>query len=237
MMSSDDETDPLSSGSDSRSARRTRTWRSLNRLEAFSDGVFAIVTTILIFNLKVPDSPDGLLNQLRDQWPSFLGYIIAFAFIGGLWIAHTNLTRLLDTVDPIFLALNLLQLFFVSTLPFSTSLFTAHMLDSGRRVAAVAFALNLGLSALVGAILVSYVARRPELVRASDRAELALLRRQRWIGVVLLAVSFLVSVLLPQGAIVADFVAVLLLLVQPLWGFRRFDAGATRARSAADRPR
>ena len=66
MMSTDDETDPLSQGSDSRSARRTRTWRSLNRLEAFSDGVFAIVTTILIFNLKVPESPDGLLNQLRD---------------------------------------------------------------------------------------------------------------------------------------------------------------------------
>ena len=223
MNGTDDETDPVSQGSDSRSTRRVRTWRSLNRFEAFSDGVFAIVTTILIFNLKVPESPDGLLGQLKDQWPSFLGYFIAFAFIGGLWIAHTNLTRLLDAVNPIFLGLNLLQLLFVSLLPFTTSLFTAHMLDSGRRVAAAAFALNLGLSALMGAILVSYVARTPGLVRASDRAELEWLQRQRWIGVGLLTVSFVISALLPKAAVVADFAAVLLLLVQPLWGMRRFD--------------
>ena len=222
MNDTDDEAGPAAQGSDSRRARRARTWRSLNRLEAFSDGVFAIVTTILIFNLKVPESPDALLNQLRDQWPSFLGYLIAFAFIGGLWIAHTNLTRLLDTVDPILMGLNILQLLFVSLLPVTTSLFTAHMLDSGRRVAAVAFALNLGLSALMGAILVSYVARTPGLMRDSDLAELEWLERQRWIGVALLAVSFVISALLPKAAVVADIAAVLLLLVQPLWGMRQF---------------
>ena len=52
MNDTDDEAGPAAQGSDSRRARRARTWRSLNRLEAFSDGVFAIVTTILIFNLK-----------------------------------------------------------------------------------------------------------------------------------------------------------------------------------------
>ena len=141
-----------------------------------------------------------------------------------MWIAHTNLTRLLDTVDPILLGLNLLQLLFVSLLPFTTSLFTAHMLDSGRRVAAVAFALNLGLSALMGAILVTYVARTPGLMRDSDRAELGWLERQRWIGVALLAVSFVISALLPKAAVVADIAAVLLLLVQPLWGMRQFGS-------------
>ena len=224
MAGTDDVTGPVSQGSDSPSTRRARTWRSLNRFEAFSDGVFAIVTTILIYNLKVPESPDGLLGQLMNQWPSFLGYLIAFAFIGGMWIAHTNLTRLLDAVDPILLGLNLLQLLFVSLLPFTTSLFTAHMLDSGRRVAAVAFALNLGLSALMGAILVTYVARTPGLARASDRAELGWLQRQRWIGVALLAVSFVMSALLPKAAVVADIAAVLLLLVQPLWGMRQFGS-------------
>ena len=86
----------------------------------------------------------------------------------------------------------------MSLFPFTTSLFTAHMLDSGRRVSAVAFALNLGLSALMGAILVSYVARNPELTRASDRPELGWLQRQRWIGVALLAASFVISASLPK---------------------------------------
>jgi hypothetical protein len=76
----------------------------------------------------------------------------------------------------------------------------------------------------MGAILVTYVARTPGLARASDRAELGWLQRQRWIGVALLAVSFVMSALLPKAAVVADIAAVLLLLVQPLWGMRQFGS-------------
>ncbi|MGV9950265.1 TMEM175 family protein, partial [Rhodococcus aetherivorans] len=64
------------------------------RLDAFSDGVFAIVITLLVLELDVPDSAARLLEDLRAEWPSFLGYLVSFAFIGGVWVARSNLTRL-----------------------------------------------------------------------------------------------------------------------------------------------
>jgi uncharacterized membrane protein len=190
------------------------------RLEAFSDGVFAIVITLLVLDLKVPESPDRLLGQLADEWPFFLGYLVSFAFIGGVWIAHTRLTRLLDAADSVFLGLNLILLLFVSFLPFTTKLLTTHMVDAGQRVAVVMFGANLTLAGLMSSLLVSYVARAHEL-SGFDPADLAWLVRQRWAGVALTTLSTVISALLPKAAAVFYLVLSLLLIVQPLWAMRR----------------
>ena len=59
------------------------------RLEAFSDGVFAIAITLLILEIKVPSSDTaGLAAELARQWPSYLAFFISFAFIGIMWINH-----------------------------------------------------------------------------------------------------------------------------------------------------
>jgi uncharacterized membrane protein len=191
------------------------------RLEAFSDGVFAIVITLLVLDLKVPESPDRLLGQLADEWPFFLGYLVSFAFIGGVWIAHTGLTRLLDAADAVFLGLNLILLLFVSFLPFTTKLLTTHMVDAGQRVAVVMFGANLTLAGLMSSLLVSYVARAHELSGGFDPADLAWLVRQRWAGVALTTLSTVISALLPKAAAVFYLVLSLLLIVQPLWAMRR----------------
>jgi len=191
------------------------------RLEAFSDGVFAIVITLLVLDLKVPESPDRLLGQLADEWPFFLGYLVSFAFIGGVWIAHTGLTRLLDAADAVFLGLNLILLLFVSFLPFTTKLLTTHMVDAGQRVAVVMFGANLTLAGLMSSLLVSYVARAHELSGGFDPADLAWLVRQRWAGVTLTTLSTVISALLPKAAAVFYLVLSLLLIVQPLWAMRR----------------
>ena len=191
------------------------------RLEAFSDGVFAIVITLLVLDLKVPESPDRLLGQLADEWPFFLGYLVSFAFIGGVWIAHTGLTRLLDAADSVFLGLNLILLLFVSFLPFTTKLLTTHMVDAGQRVAVVMFGANLTLAGLMSSLLVSYVARAYELSGGFDPADLAWLVRQRWAGVALTTLSTVISALLPKAAAVFYLVLSLLLIVQPLWAMRR----------------
>jgi len=191
------------------------------RLEAFSDGVFAIVITLLVLDLKVPESPDRLLGQLADEWPFFLGYLVSFAFIGGVWIAHTGLTRLLDAADSVLLGLNLILLLFVSFLPFTTKLLTTHMVDAGQRVAVVMFGANLTLAGLMSSLLVSYVARAHELSGGFDPADLAWLVRQRWAGVALTTLSTVISALLPKAAAVFYLVLSLLLIVQPLWAMRR----------------
>src|ERR1700674_1091730 len=59
------------------------------RLEAFSDGVFAIAITLLILEIKVPASGSGMLaTQLLRQWPAYFSFLASFAFIGIIWINH-----------------------------------------------------------------------------------------------------------------------------------------------------
>jgi hypothetical protein len=91
------------------------------RMEAFSDGVFAIAVTLLVLEIAVPaGSGDDLLGALGDQWPSYLGYLVSFATIGAVWFAHTVITEYLDHADSVLIRLNLLLLLVVSFLPFPT---------------------------------------------------------------------------------------------------------------------
>jgi len=61
-----------------------------SRLEAFSDGVFAIAITLLVLELHVPTGHEALVRGLGHEWPRYLGYLVSLAFIGGVWIAHSN---------------------------------------------------------------------------------------------------------------------------------------------------
>ena len=103
------------------------------RLEAFSDGVFAIAITLLVLELHVPTDPEGLLRELAAEWPGYLGYFVSFAFIGGVWIAHSHVTRFIKATDAALLRLNLVLLLFVSFLPFTTSLLANHLTTPAAR--------------------------------------------------------------------------------------------------------
>jgi uncharacterized membrane protein len=89
-----------------------------DRLEAFSDGVFAIIITILVLNLKVPHGTT--LSSLRPVVAPFLNYALSFAFIGIYWLNHHHLLRLTRGVTGGVLLANLLLLFCISLLPFTT---------------------------------------------------------------------------------------------------------------------
>jgi uncharacterized membrane protein len=100
------------------------------RLEAFSDGVFAIAITLLVLEISVPsETGDGLLDAFLDQWPSYLAYLVSFATIGAAWLAHTAITHYLHGADGILVRLNLLLLLLVSFLPFPTRLVADHIRD------------------------------------------------------------------------------------------------------------
>ena len=92
---------------------------SKTRLEAFSDGVFSIATTLLVLDIALhpPGSP---LKQVLEAWPYYLAYLVSFLTIGGAWLAHTALTDRLTRADAILLRLNLLVLLGVGFLPFPT---------------------------------------------------------------------------------------------------------------------
>ena len=79
------------------------------RLEAFSDGVFAIAITLLVLGISVPaDAFDNLWKGIADQWPSYLAYATSFWTIGGLWLAHHGIFRRIRYADPMVLRTNLL---------------------------------------------------------------------------------------------------------------------------------
>ncbi len=187
------------------------------RLEAFSDGVFAIAITLLILDLHVPASPDRLIGQLAAEWPSFLGYVVSFAFIGGSWIAHTVLTHLLRVTDGVVVGLNLLQLLFVSLLPFSTSLFTKHLTGSSERIAVVIFGLNLTLATLISCLLASYVRRMDELKSNVDPAKAVWLERQRWMTLAISSVSTAMGAFAPKVAVGFYLLLSLMLIGHPVW--------------------
>jgi uncharacterized membrane protein len=98
------------------------------RLEAFSDGVFAIAITLLVLDLAVPAvSDDDLLRSLADQWPSYVAYVASFSTIGAVWLAHSVITEYLDLADATLIRLNLLLLLAVSFLPFPTRLLAEYV--------------------------------------------------------------------------------------------------------------
>ena len=72
------------------------------RVEAFSDGVFAIAITLLVLEIRIdPAHFDHLWRALADEWPSYLAYVTSFLTVGGVWLAHHGLFSRLRYVDPV----------------------------------------------------------------------------------------------------------------------------------------
>lgn len=97
-----------------------------NRLEAFSDGVFAVAITLLVLELNVP-AGDHLWHQLKEEWPSFAAFFVSFWVIGIIWVNHHGVLDHLKRANRAVLYLNLLVLMTVVFIPFSTALLAEHL--------------------------------------------------------------------------------------------------------------
>lgn len=92
---------------------------SKGRLEAFSDGVFAVIITFMVFNIKVPSS--ATFGALRAVLPVFLSYVLSFIFVGIYWNNHHHLLQVTEHVSGKILWANLHLLFWLSLAPFATA--------------------------------------------------------------------------------------------------------------------
>ena len=153
--------------------------RAKGRLEAFSDGVFAIAITLLVLEIAVPHvAGSRLLTGLLELRTSYVAYFVAFMTIGNAWIEHSALTEALDHVDAGFQRLNLLLLLLVGFLPFPTSVMSEYLSlverkVGGEHVAVVFFGVVLFLISLVLLLLVLYAEREGLFLAdpAEERAE------------------------------------------------------------------
>jgi uncharacterized membrane protein len=142
------------------------------RLEAFSDGVIAIIITIMVLELKVPHGEE--ISVLSALWPVFLSYVLSFANVGIYWNNHHHLFHTVHKVTGAMLWANLHLLFWLSLFPFTTG----WMGENHFAAAPVAvYGLNLLMAAIAYFILV-----RTIIAAHGSQSELALAIGQDWKG-------------------------------------------------------
>ena len=169
------------------------------RTEAFSDGVFAIAITLLVLDIRVPESGfENLWRGILEAWPSYLGYATSFITIGGIWLAHHSLFGRLQYVNTRVMRINLVLLMAVSFLPFPTRLMAEAMSSDDAERAAVIFygTALLAISVLIGALWATAASDRALLRREVSEEEVnAILRATSpnvggYVGVIVMAILF-----------------------------------------------
>jgi len=137
-----------------------RYWKT-GRVEAVSDGVFAIALTLLVIDIRVaPGEYRHLVHALVEEWPGYLAYLTSFVTIGGVWLAHHSLFTRLKFIDSWLLTINLVLLMAVAFLPFPTGVL-AQALNSSAEAqdSAVVF---YGISALSVELVLGFLEHYPE---------------------------------------------------------------------------
>lgn len=140
--------------------------RGIDRVNGFSDAVFAVAITLLILTITVPVISDNsqLASELEAMWPKFLGFLISFLIIGSFWVSHHVMFRYLERHRPGFLWINLLFLMLIVLLPFSTDLMSEYNTSV---LAVVFYDLNMVAASGVLMLLWWYMSYHAHLVSES----------------------------------------------------------------------
>jgi len=183
-----------------------------SRLEAFSDGVFAVAITLLALDLTVEGYGHGrLIDQLYAKWPAFLSYLISFFLIGIVWVNHHTLVRSITKVDRLLLFLNLVLLLFVVLIPPATSLegsYFPHNSGDARLAMALYAGVFLGMSVGFSAMF--------EWTLHGERVYQPVPRERRWIArarFVSGGLVYVVAIVVAAFNAVASFVLIALVAV------------------------
>ena len=132
---------------------------SKDRLEAFSDGVFAVAITLLVLEINVPTG-DHLWHELKEEWPSFASFFVSFWVIGIIWVNHHGVFDHVRRADRGLLYLNLLVLLTVVFIPFSTALIAEHLKSGAdEEVAALVYSGAFLALAIAFGLLWTYITR------------------------------------------------------------------------------
>jgi uncharacterized membrane protein len=118
--------------------------RDTARLEAFSDGVFAVAITLLVLDIKIPKTNHAsIVRALLYQWPEYAAYFFSFIMIGIYWMNHHHIFKYIKRVDQNLLLLNVLLLAWVALLPFGTGLLASYVGEDKQLSRDSAFVFNI----------------------------------------------------------------------------------------------
>jgi uncharacterized membrane protein len=209
-------------------AEETKVKHKKNRLEAFSDGVFAIAITLLVLEIAVPAISEGVekgevLRGIGGEWATYLAYLISFMTIGAVWIEHSVLVDALDHIDGVFLRVNLVLLLFAAFLPFPTRMMSEyHGETDAERVAVVFYGIVLLLMVLM-LILLGRHAEREGLFGddvADERKEEARVKYQLMPSLVAYVVAAFLGFFVPRLGI-GIYLAIAIWLAIPIRDVRK----------------
>lgn len=182
--------------------------RATGRLEAFSDGVFAITITLLILEIKPPADSSRLLHGLAALWPSYLAYAVTFLFIGQVWANHHVMFDHIRAADRGVLLLNTVLLMVVVFLPFATSVLAGAFRDGhGQRTAVIFYGLAFDATALTFNAVWQYARRHRLLSETLDGTGATAISRRFQLALAWLAVGALLGAVVPVlgVAVIAAF--------------------------------
>ncbi|MGC4835534.1 TMEM175 family protein [Micromonospora vinacea] len=169
-----------------------------DRMTAFSDGVFAIVITLLVIELRVPEYHEGeLLNGLLDEGASYLAFVVSFVYIGVLWLNHHALLRLIRGTTLTLSWINLGVLFGAVIIPFPTAVLASaftHGDTDDQRAAVALYALAAALMSAPWLVFFGYLHRHPALLERRVSPDYVRMQRLRPVtGLILYGLSGLLG--------------------------------------------
>jgi uncharacterized membrane protein len=206
------------------------------RVEAFSDGVFAIAITLLILAVGIDTAPHGDLgNYLVDLWPAYLAYAVSFVTIGIMWVNHHLLFHNFVRVDRPMLLLNIFLLMLIAFVPFPTRV-VAEFARSGvdRRDAALLYGITMTTTGILFFVVWMYGSRR--LLRPdSDPRVVSGITRSYLPGAPLYATATLLA-FLSSAASMIMFAAIAAFYALSAALFGRTDSAVARTASSGEPP-
>jgi uncharacterized membrane protein len=189
----------------------------VERILAFSDGVFAIAITLLVLDLHVPADAHDLWRALRDAWPHYLSYTLSFATIGIIWAQHHGLFRLIRRSDHVFLLINVLFLLWLAALPFPTAVLAEYLGKEGERTAMLFYSGMWIVGTIPFNLLWRYAARGDRLLKPDvDRHWVVVITRSYLLGPVFYIVAFLAALVSVPASLVLVVLLALFYAVTPI---------------------
>ena len=196
---------------------RSEEQKETGRIEAFSDGVFAVAITLLVLNIKIPEldvkSPGELLGDaalwstLGGEWPMLAAYATSFATIGVMWLNHHRLFEHIKYTNTVLMLINLSLLLIIVFIPVPTALLAEYLVRPDLHAAAVLYSSTSLLMATCFNLLWQYASYRNRLLGKNVNLQsVAAISRQYLFGPLLYLVIFAVAWFSTPACIILSFI-------------------------------
>ena len=197
--------------------------KETGRLEAFSDGVFAVAITLLALNIRIPgiDLPPNKLpgdtdlwHVLGDEWPVLAAYVTSFATIGIMWLNHHRLFTHIKGMNTGLVLLNLLLLLFIVFVPVPTALLAEYVDRDVQHAAAIVYSGTLFLTACCFNLLWRYASYHNRLLgKDADARAVAAISKQYLFGPLVYLITFALAWISTPATIIVSFALALFFAV------------------------